>query len=133
MLTMDIRHPDSLEFIKIKRDLTKVTGANISVRLNDEFMKAVENNTGYILRFPCDSNLSIYKYDEWYPNWYDGNLNYIAKDDCYIKVVDARKYWDEIIKSAHGYAEPGVLFWDTMINYSPDGVYDKYRAISTNP
>ena len=54
MITIDIRHPDSLDFIKVKQDLSRVTGANISVRLNDEFMKAVENDEDYILRFPCN-------------------------------------------------------------------------------
>ena len=142
MLTMDIRHPDSLEFIKIKRDLTKVTGANISVRLNDEFMKAIENDEDYILRFPCSvTNYDIpILEDAKYIRQMEYNVleevQMINKFDYlkgYIKKVKARELWDDLVKSAHNTAEPGVLFWDTMINYSPDGVYDKYRAISTNP
>src|SRR5690606_35157970 len=54
MISMDINHPDIMDFIKMKRDLTQVTGANVSIKLNDEFMKAVENDEDYILRFPCD-------------------------------------------------------------------------------
>ena len=133
MLSMDIKHPDSMGFITVKRDLTQVTGANISLKLWDEFMRAVENDEDYILRFPCDSNLSLDKYDEWYPNWDNGELNYIPKDDVYVKVVRAKQYWDEIIKSAHGVAEPGLMFWDTMVNYSPDGVYPQFKQITTNP
>src|SRR5690606_3666240 len=51
----------------------------------------------------------------------------------YIKKIKAKGYWDEIIKSAHGVAEPGLMFWDTMVGYSPDGVYPQYKQITTNP
>ena len=54
MLSIDINHPDVMDFIKIKRDLSQVTGANISIKINNEFMKAVEADEDYILRFPCD-------------------------------------------------------------------------------
>ena len=133
MLSLKIEHPDSLKFITVKRDLTKITGANISVKLNDTFMKAVENDEDYILRWPCTSELNVSKYDDWYPGWDDGKLNYIPKDDVYVKVIKAREYWDEIIKSAHNVAEPGLMFWDTMVNYSPDGVYSQYKPVTTNP
>src|SRR5690606_14169463 len=73
MLSMNIRHPDSLEFIQSKRDLTKITGANISVKLWDEFMKAVENDEDYILRFPCDAEIhfdtSELEYNTLLPLW----------------------------------------------------------------
>lgn len=129
MITMDINHPDILDFIKIKRDLTKVTGANISIKLNDEFMKAVENDEDYILRFPCDVHIG--DLDE-----YDHEPYNILQEEVkgeYFKKIKAKEYWEEIIKSAHNVAEPGLLFWDNMIDYSPDGVYDEYKAISTNP
>ena len=58
MLSIDVNHPDVLKFATIKSNKTKVTGANISIRLNDEFMKAVENNEDYILRFPCEAYLT---------------------------------------------------------------------------
>lgn len=128
MISMDINHPDVLDFIKIKRDLTQVTGANISVKLNDEFMKAVEGDKDYILRFPCDAEVPNYvvEYDE---------LLEINTDEgiVHIRRVKAKQYWDEIIKSAHNVAEPGLMFWDSMVNYSPDGIYDQYRQITTNP
>ena len=128
MLSIDINHPDSLDFIKIKRDLSQVTGANISVKISEEFMKAVENNEDYILRFPCDYILpDNYPYNELVTH----TIN--TTDIVYTKRIKAKEYWDEIIKSAHGVAEPGLMFWDNMIDYSPDGVYPDYQAITTNP
>lgn len=128
MISMDINHPDVLDFIKIKRDLTQVTGANISIKLNDEFMKAVEEDKDYILRFPCDAEVPNYVVD------YDKLLEINTDEDTvHIRRIKAREYWDEIIKSAHGVAEPGLMFWDNMVNYSPDGVYHQYRQVTTNP
>lgn len=128
MLSIDINHPDVLNFIKIKRDLTKVTGANISVKLNNEFMKAVENDEDYILKFPCDSEiLEGFEPDEY------NKLIQIPNENIYLKRIKAKEYWEELIKSAHGYAEPGLMFWDRMTNYSPDGVYKEYQQKTTNP
>ncbi|MGI9532196.1 adenosylcobalamin-dependent ribonucleoside-diphosphate reductase [Lutimonas sp.] len=110
MLTMDIAHPDIEEFITIKQDLTKVTGANISVRLSDEFMQAVENKESYTLRWPIES-----------------------KDPKYTKEVDAQQLWDTIIKSAHNTAEPGLIFWDRQHNYSTSSLYPGFKNSSTNP
>ena len=130
MLSIDINHPDVMDFIKIKRDGTSVTGANISIKINNEFMKAVENDEDYILRFPCGINpildsgikLDIIQYN---------TLNKGALG--YYKKIKAREYWDEIIKSAHGYAEPGIIFVDNHHNYSPDGAYPQFKGVTTNP
>lgn len=125
MISMDINHPDILDFIKAKRDRVSITGANISVKLNNEFMKAVEEDKSYTLRYPCDEGVL-----------YEGFSNDTLHTDesgYYWKTISAKKYWNEIIESAHGYAEPGVLFWDNMINYSPDGVYPQYKPITCNP
>ena len=114
MLTISIHHPDIETFINIKRDLTKVTGANISIRLTDEFMNAVENNEDYELRFPVD----------------------VSNDDVIVsQKTSASNIWDQIIESAHGAAEPGLLFWDNVLNYTPAQIYkDKgFHTISTNP
>lgn len=131
MLSMDVNHPDIMEFIKIKRDLSQVTGANISIKLNNEFMKAVENDEDYILRFPCDwkaddetSGLEYNELSTYYD--YDGSIKYRKK-------IKAKEYWDEIIKSAHNVAEPGLMFWDNMVDYSPDGVYPQFKQVTTNP
>lgn len=136
MLSMDVSHPDIFEFVKIKRDLTKVTGANISVKLNDEFIQAVRDDKYYLLRWPTnvhEKELHIGAYDDWYQGWDDGNLQYIPKDDIWIRLVKAKELWDEIIKSAHSMAEPGLMFWDKMVDSSPDGVYPQYKQSSTNP
>ena len=112
MISIDINHPDVLDFITIKRDLTKVTGANISIKLNDEFMKAVEADDDYNLKFPVDVDV---------------------KDAETVLTVKARNVWNEIIKSAHSVAEPGLMFWNSMVYNSPDGVYEQYKPVTTNP
>lgn len=129
MISIDVDHPDVLEFIKIKRDLSQVTGANISVKLNDKFMEAVNNDEDYLLRWPCDSSIDFkdiedFEYDKLY-HFNDSKL--------VTKKVKAKKLWDEIIKSAHNVAEPGLMFWDRMVNYSPDGVYPQFKQVTTNP
>lgn len=110
MLTMDIAHPDIEDFITIKQDLTKVTGANISIRLSDEFMRAVENKETFTLRWPIDS-----------------------KTPKVTKEVDANALWKTIIKSAHNTAEPGLIFWDRQHHYSTSSLYPGFRNSSTNP
>ena len=128
MISMDVNHPDIMDFIKIKRDLTQVTGANISIKLNNEFMKAVENNEDYILRFPCDLPEFIFA-----PDNLNYNELYKGTDNTYIKKIRAKEYWDEIIKSAKEYAEPGLMYWDNMLNNDPAAVYEQYRPICSNP
>jgi ribonucleoside-diphosphate reductase alpha chain len=110
MITMDIAHPDVKEFITIKQDLKKVTGANISIRLSDEFMQAVSNNTAYTHRWPINS----------------------AEPEV-TKEINARELWDTVVTSAHNTAEPGLIFWDRQHKYSTSSVYPGYENISTNP
>ncbi len=110
MLTMDVAHPDIEEFITKKQDLTKVTGANVSIRLSDEFMKAVEKNAEYTHRWPIDSD-----------------------DPKHTKTIKARELWDTIITCAHNTAEPGLIFWDRQHLYSTSSVYPGYKNTSTNP
>ena len=129
MISIDINHPDVMDFIKIKRDLSQVTGANISIKLNNEFMKAVENNEDYILRFPCD----IKSVDFENKIAKDNNNIIIDWNKCIFKQIKAKEYWDEIIKSAHNVAEPGLMFWDSMVDYSPDGIYPQFKQVTTNP
>jgi ribonucleoside-diphosphate reductase alpha chain len=110
MISMDIAHPDVEDFIAIKQDLRKVTGANISIRLSDEFMKAVESNSKYTHRWPIDSD-----------------------DPQFSKTINAKELWDTIIKCAHNTAEPGLIFWDRQHWYSTSSVYPGYENTSTNP
>ncbi len=110
MLTMNIAHPDIEDFITVKQDLTKVTGANISVLLSDEFMQAVVEDKDYTLRWPID-----------------------AKQPKITKKVKAKKLWDKIVKSAHNTAEPGLIYWDRQHRYSTSSVYPGFENVSTNP
>lgn len=110
MLTMDIAHPDIEEFVTIKQDLTKITGANISLRLSDEFMMAVVNDDEYTLRWPIES-----------------------ETPTYTKTIKAKELWDTIIKCAHNTAEPGLIFWDRQHHYSTSSVYPGFKNSSTNP
>lgn len=110
MLTMDIAHPDVEDFITSKQDLSKITGANISVRLSDKFMEAVVNNKDYVHQWPID-----------------------AKKPLYTKKIKARELWNTIIECAHNTAEPGLVFWDRQHKYSTSSVYPGFKNDSTNP
>lgn len=148
MLSCSINHPDVMDFIKIKRDGTSVTGANISVKLTRKFMVAVEQDKDYILRWPCDANLNKYFYAtnkldsgitfELLPMMdleYD-KLKELCSEDgelFYVKRIKAKEYWDELIKSARDYAEPGLMYWDNMLDYDPAAVYDRYLPTCSNP
>ena len=112
MLSVSINHPDAEDFIDAKMEQGKVTGANVSVRVDDEFMKAVEAGEKYTQRFPVHS-----------------------KNPKYSKEIEAKKLWEKIVHNAWKSAEPGVLFWDTIIRESvPDCYADLgYKTISTNP
>lgn len=134
MLTMNINHPDIEEFIEAKQDLTKVTGANISVMVTDEFMKAVENNEDYILRFPIDTSIEVVKtdkrpfeYNKLYP------FQNTEQCGCYYKKVKAKELWDKLMHCAWNTAEPGIVFKDTIDNNSPDGVYPEFKMVGLNP
>ena len=135
MLSIDINHPDVMDFIKIKRDGISVTGANISIKINNEFMKAVEENKKYVLKFPCDLKVKLIELedeDKVLVNTADIPEGF-SIDRIITKVIRAKEYWEEIIKSAHGYAEPGIIFVDNHHDYSPDGVYPQYKGVTTNP
>lgn len=110
MLTIDVNHPEIKEFVKAKSDLTKITGANISVKISNEFMRAVQQDREFELKWPVDS------------------LNPSVSFE-----VKAREVWDLIIHSAHQNAEPGVLFWDRQHSYSTSSIYPGYENLSTNP
>lgn len=110
MITMNIAHPDIEGFITIKQDLKKVTGANVSVCLSDEFMQAVVANKDFTLRWPIDS-----------------------KEPEITSTLKARDLWKTIITCAHKTAEPGLIFWDRQHNYSTSSVYPDFKNVSTNP
>ncbi|MCG2431174.1 adenosylcobalamin-dependent ribonucleoside-diphosphate reductase [Aequorivita xiaoshiensis] len=112
MLSVSINHPDSEEFIDAKMEQGKVTGANVSVRIDDSFMQAVKDGKKYTQKYPIFSN-----------------------NPKYSKEIEAEKLWKKIVHNAWKSAEPGILFWDTIINESvPDCYADLgYKTVSTNP
>jgi ribonucleoside-diphosphate reductase alpha chain len=114
MLTISVKHPEIETFINIKRDLKKVTGANISIRLSDDFMQAVKDDAEYTLRWPVEATVAEAKV---------------------TKVVKAKAVWDQIIDAAWASAEPGLLFWDTVKKNTPTEAYASlgYGSVSTNP
>jgi ribonucleoside-diphosphate reductase alpha chain len=110
MISIDVNYYDIEKFINIKKDLKKVTGANISIKISDDFMNCVENNLDFELKFPTTSS-----------------------NPQYSKKVNAKKLWNQIIDAVYISAEPGLIFWDRQHNYSTSSIYPKYINISTNP
>ena len=112
MLSISIKHPDSEKFIDAKLEQGKITGANVSVKITDEFMRCAMEGKPFVQQYPVDSDNPIVK-----------------------KEIDASALWNKIIANAWSSAEPGVLFWDTIIRESvPDCYADcGYRTVSTNP
>jgi ribonucleoside-diphosphate reductase alpha chain len=113
MLTISVHHPEVLTFANIKRDRKKVTGANVSIRMSDEFMNAVKNGEPYQQRFPVEPGAKLVV-EQW---------------------VDAREVWNNIVAATRDCSEPGMLFWDTVKKMGPAEAYTKfgYGSISTNP
>lgn len=112
MLSISIKHPDAEDFIDAKMELNKITGANVSVKIDDEFMRCVASGKPYKQQFPINSD-----------------------NPSVIKEIDARELWKKIIHNAWQSAEPGVLFWDTIIRESVPDCYASFgfKTISTNP
>lgn len=112
MISIDVRHPDIINFINMKHDLTKVTGANISVKISDDFMEAVEQDTEFTLKFPVDSS-----------------------NPTHTKNIRARDLWKNIVDSATKTAEPGLLMWGNIEKYLPAQSYKDvgFKTITTNP
>ena len=112
MLSVSIKHPDAEAFVDAKMEEGKVTGANVSVKITDSFMEAAVNDRPFVQQFPIDAERPVYK-----------------------KEISARELWEKIVHNAWKSAEPGVLFWDTIIRESlPDCYADLgFRTVSTNP
>lgn len=112
MLSISIKHPDSEKFIDAKLEQGKITGANISVKISDEFMRCVVENKPFVQQYPIDSD-----------------------NPSVVKEIDARALWNKIIENAWSSAEPGVLFWDTITRESVPDCYSDFgfKTVSTNP
>jgi ribonucleoside-diphosphate reductase alpha chain len=112
MLSISIKHPDAEHFIDAKLEQGKVTGANVSVKITHDFMEAVKTDSEFVQQYPID-----------------------AQTPQYTKTIRARELWNKIIHNAWKSAEPGILFWDTIISESvPDSYADMgFKTVSTNP
>ncbi len=112
MLSISVKHPDVEDFIDAKMEQGKITGANVSVKIDDEFMRCVASGKPYKQQFPINS-----------------------QSPRVVREIDARKLWNKIIHNAWQSAEPGVLFWDTIIRESVPDCYDDFgfKTVSTNP
>ncbi len=112
MLSLSMKHPDAEDFIDAKLDLGKITGANISVKIDDEFMQSVKSGVPYKQQYPIESN-----------------------NPTFTKEVDASGIWNKITQNAWKSAEPGILFWDKIINESVSDCYadNGFKTLSTNP
>ena len=112
MLSVSVKHPDAENFIDAKMDGTKVTGANVSVKLTDDFMQAVKEDKSFPQQYPIESN-----------------------NPTFTTETSAKKLWDKVVHNAWKSAEPGILFWDTVIKESVADCYADlgFKTISTNP
>lgn len=112
MITLDVRHPDIYKFVRMKEDLVKVTGANVSVRITDDFMNAVEKGQSFTLRWPINSKTPKITHE-----------------------IEAKDLWDTIVAQATKNAEPGILMWDNILRFMPAESYADvgFKTISTNP
>lgn len=119
MLTLDVRHPDIQDFIAMKQDLKNVTGANVSTRVTDEFMQAAVAGQEYEQSFPCE------------PEAWSSAPEHVRVR----RMVQAGPVWDAITVAAWQAAEPGVLFWDRVLERTPADAYARFgfRTVSTNP
>lgn len=131
MISLDVRHPDIMEFIDCKTDLERVKYANISVRVTDAFMQAVEKDEDFVLRWPCEIKIpaTLLKDIEY------NNLNkiQIGEDTVYVKRVKAKEVFNKLVKNNWDYAEPGILYWDRISEYN---LLDKditFSYAGTNP
>lgn len=122
---LDIRHPDSPRWATVKLDKTKLTGANISFKMWNDFLDAVKKDEDYILRFPCDVKIGAYKLEY-------NELTHFKEVGVYVKKVKAKELWDSAIHSVWSDGCPGLQFWERITGYDPSSVYEKYAIDGTN-
>ena len=136
MISIDINHPDVEEFIDCKTDLERVKYANMSVRVSDDFMKAVENNEDYLLHYPCD--ISISKEELPQLNYNELTCIESTAGPIYLKKVKAVDLFNKLVKNNWDYAEPGMLFWDritqnNIVSNDPDFQYAGVNPCAEEP
>ena len=136
MISLDVNHPDVMEFVDCKTDLERVKYANISVRVNDDFMKAVEDNKDYILRWPCNNTNVDDLQEEWpceapYNELCETVVD--GKTVGYYKRIKAKELFDKLVQNNWDYAEPGILYWDRIEGYNLLNNVEEFKYAGVNP
>jgi len=134
MISISDRHPDIEEFIKIKSDLSKIPGANLSIMLSRDLKNAALQDKDWNLCFPVD-NKFLQNYGDHCSDYSEIPYDTLIQtgENQYIKKVKAKKLFDMIIYHAHKFAEPGILLKDNLFDYDPSSVYEDLKFVSTNP
>lgn len=132
MISLSVNHPDVLEFVDIKANTDQITNANISIRVNDKFMKAVENDTDYLLHWPCEMDISEKEIDAI--DEYD-KLTCVEtiSGPVYLKKIKARDLFMKLAKNNWDYGEPGILYWDRIKNWNLMSENKDFEYAGVNP
>lgn len=131
MIMMDVNHPDIFEFVDSKKNTDKVNFANISVKVNDKFMQAVENNEDYFLSWPCDKTDYNIRLDSEYNKLYETKS--ITGETRYYKRIKAKQLFDKLVENNWDYAEPGILYWNRISDYNLLEYDDNFTYGGVNP
>lgn len=132
MISISVNHPDVLEFVDIKANTDQITNANISIRVNDKFMKAVENDSDYLLHWPCEMDISEKEIDA--VEEYD-KLTCVEtiSGPVYLKKIKARDLFMKLAKNNWDYGEPGILYWDRIKNWNLMSENKDFEYAGVNP
>lgn len=132
MISISVNHPDVYEFVDVKANTDEINNANISVRVNDEFMKAVDEDRDYLLHWPCDMSISEKELDAIQEY---NQLVHIetASGPVYLKKIKAKDLFNKLVKNNWDYAEPGILYWDRIEKYHLMSENKEFHYAGTNP
>lgn len=131
MIMMDVNHPDILEFVNAKKNTDKINFANISVKINDNFMHAVETNSDYFLSWPCNVDDFNIRLDCDYNKLY--YTTSITGEPRYYKKIKAKELFDQLVENNWDYAEPGILYWNRIEDYNMINKFEDFRYGGVNP
>lgn len=131
MISLDVRHPDILEFVDIKANTDQITNANISVRVNDEFMAAVENDEDYLLHWPCEMNINKKELEALEYN----KLTCVdtISGPVYLRKIKAKELFMKLAKNNWDYGEPGILYWDRIKYWNLMSENKDFEYAGVNP
>ena len=131
MISLDVRHPDILEFVDIKANTDQITNANISVRVNDEFMAAVENDEDYLLHWPCEMDINKKELEALEYN----KLTCVdtISGPVYLRKIKAKELFMKLAKNNWDYGEPGILYWDRIKHWNLMSENKDFEYAGVNP